>query len=121
MSTLGFVLIRTAGFFLPIIPNGRVAVGCTDGLDANDPNSDPTTCAETYMQLQGTSLATPHVTGIAALALSKFGPLTTSQLIDKLRAGATAKPCPAATSCEGTTAYNGFFGYGLVDSLRTIN
>jgi subtilisin family serine protease len=100
---------------------GRVAVGCTDGLDANDPSHDPTTCAETYMQLQGTSMSTPHVTGIAALALSKFGRLTTAQLVEKLRAGATSKPCPPDTSCEGTTAYNGFFGHGLVDSLETIN
>jgi subtilisin family serine protease len=100
---------------------GRVAVGCTDGLDANDPSSDPTTCAETYMQLQGTSMATPHVTGIAALALSKFGPMSTAQLIDRLRAGATPKACPPDTTCEGTTVYNGFFGYGLVDSLNTID
>ena len=28
--------------------NGRVAVGCSDGLDPNDPNSDPSTCAQTW-------------------------------------------------------------------------
>ena len=73
------------------------------------------------MQLQGTSMAAPHVTGVAALALNEFGRMSTAQLVDKLRAGATAQPCPPASSCEGRRSYNGFFGYGLTDSLHTVD
>ncbi|MDB4976433.1 MAG: hypothetical protein JWN48_4774 [Myxococcaceae bacterium] len=111
--------------------NGRVGIGCSDGLDPNDPNADPATCKETYALLQGTSSAVPHVTGIAALALSKFGKLSTASLLAKLAVGATDTACPAgsyqpypsdmpAETCTGTAANNAFFGQGQADAYATI-
>ena len=111
--------------------NGRVAVGCADGLDPNSPAADTTLCKETYALLQGTSQAVPHVTGVAALALSKFGKLSTSALVTKLAAGAAQIACPStayqpypeempAEICEGTKANNGFYGAGRVDALATL-
>lgn len=111
--------------------NGRVGVGCTDGLDPNDENANPSTCAETYALLQGTSMAAPHVTGVAALAISRFGKMPTELLLTKLQLGATSLACPKspyqpypeempAETCEGAGIYNGFYGAGEVDALRTV-
>ena len=111
--------------------NGRVGIGCSDGLDPNAPNADPSTCAETYALLQGTSQATPHVTGIAALAISRYGKLSGAQLLAKLALGTTKLACPSnpyqpypadmePDTCQGVKAYNSFYGAGLVDALATI-
>jgi lantibiotic leader peptide-processing serine protease len=111
--------------------NGRVGVGCSDGLDANDPASDPASCRETYALLQGTSEAVPHATGVAALVLSKFGRMSTSNLLAKLAAGATDTACPAGVyqpypdymppaTCTGTSANNAFYGKGQVDALASL-
>jgi len=111
--------------------NGRVAVNCSDGLDANDPASDPASCEQTYALLQGTSQAAPHVTGVAALAISRFGKMPTPVLAALLGRGAERMSCPAnpfqpypdempAETCEGSKYYNGFFGTGEVDALATL-
>ncbi|HEY6881722.1 MAG TPA: S8 family serine peptidase [Polyangiales bacterium] len=111
--------------------NGRVAEGCTDGRDPNDPAHDPSTCKATYAALQGTSQAAPHVTGVAALALSRFGKLNTPGLLAALVRGATPQACPAgdyqpypddmpAEKCQGLKPLNGFYGAGIVDALGTV-
>jgi len=111
--------------------NGRVGIGCSDGLDPNDPNADPSTCKETYALLQGTSEAVPHATGVAALAISKFGKLSTANLLAKLAAGATDTACPPGVyqpypddmppaTCTGPVTNNAFYGKGQVDALATL-
>jgi subtilisin family serine protease len=111
-----------------------------------DENGDPTNafvvkdcqrgvCAY-YQYLNGTSMASPHVTGVAALAVSRFGhgrrggfgldPRATEWI---LRATATNTPCPEprtyvyplldpkyTATCEGTADNNGFYGDGLVNA-----
>lgn len=111
--------------------NGRVAEGCTDGKDPNDPASNSDTCKATYVALQGTSQATPHVTGVAALAISRFGKMPAPKLLAALSRGATQTACPTgvyqpypeempAETCQGPKPYNGFYGVGIVDALGTV-
>lgn len=86
------------------------------------------TCA-TYGYLQGTSQATPHVTGVAALALSRRR-LSPGELLIELSRSAKALPCPVGpydpgmsgtpATCQGTTKFNNFYGAGEVDALSVV-
>ena len=68
----------------------------------------------------GTSMASPHAAGVAALLLSTHPGASDEQLLSLLRSEADDKPCPADARCTGTPAYNGFFGDGLVDALDAV-
>lgn len=105
-----------------------------------------TTCGY-YQYLQGTSMASPHAAGVAALIVSKYGlpdvirggKYLPASIVDaRLRQTAvdTACPTPAAFTytritpagatltathtCEGTTKQNGFYGNGLVNALKAV-
>jgi subtilisin family serine protease len=98
-----------------------------------------------YAYLQGTSMASPHATGVSALVVSRFGvkdprhmgglrlaPWKTEYVLTK---GAAAHACPVPplmdytlvgrtadfnALCEGSTEFNGFYGYGIVDAYATV-
>lgn len=73
-------------------------------------NSGTTTPgADSYAFYQGTSMATPHVAGVAALMLSKTPGMTPDQVESTLKA--TARAFPA--SC-------GSCGAGIVDAARAV-
>jgi subtilisin family serine protease len=83
-----------------------------------------------YESMCGTSMAAPHVTGVAALLASQH-PSASSQTITKmLTEQADPLPCPADYDLDGTGAqdayctgyqpYNGFYGHGLVDALKAV-
>jgi subtilisin family serine protease len=84
------------------------------------------TCS-TYAYLQGTSQAAPHVTGVAALVISRFGKMAPEALLARLSQGATPLPCPPSpydpgmtgqpATCTGPAAHNNFYGAGEVDAL----
>ncbi|GHH94483.1 S8 family serine peptidase [Streptomyces capillispiralis] len=83
-----------------------------------------------YAFLQGTSMASPHAAGVAALLKSKHPWATPAQLQALLKAQADNPGCPESydqdgdgvqdATCEGGNRVNGFYGYGIVDALRAV-
>ncbi|CAL9560529.1 hypothetical protein SUDANB6_04651 [Streptomyces sp. enrichment culture] len=83
-----------------------------------------------YAFLQGTSMASPHAAGVAALLKSKHPHATPARLQELLKAQADSLACPASYDqngdgtqdavCEGGKRDNGFYGAGIVDALRAV-
>lgn len=69
---------------------------------------------DNYVILQGTSMATAHVTGIAALVWESNLNLTGAQMRERLRR--TADPQPV-----GSISPNNTWGYGKVNALRAVS
>jgi subtilisin family serine protease len=94
-----------------------------------------------YQYLQGTSMASPHAVGVAALIVSQWGrpdrvhggktlaPWATELF---LKATAIRKPCPVPATyeypafdgltktCEGSYWHNGFYGAGVTDAQNAV-
>ncbi|MGR6969596.1 S8 family serine peptidase [Streptomyces cynarae] len=84
-----------------------------------------------YGFLQGTSMASPHVAGVAALLKSAHPWATPAQLQALLKAEADNPGCPAKpydgdgdgvvdATCVGGKRVNGFYGFGVVNALRAV-
>ncbi|MFC9595362.1 S8 family serine peptidase [Streptomyces sp. NPDC056944] len=73
-----------------------------------------------YASLSGTSMASPHVAGVAALLASANPAYTPADIRAKLGEQATDLACPSDARCTGTTAKNSFFGEGRVDALKAV-
>ncbi|MFI5617078.1 S8 family serine peptidase [Streptomyces sp. NPDC051567] len=96
-----------------------------DVIDIAAPGGDSTGIYSTlpggkYGSMSGTSMASPHVAGVAALLASTNPGITPAQLRDKLAVQATDIACPSDTRCTGTAAKNGFFGEGRTDALKAV-
>ncbi|MFF3350405.1 S8 family serine peptidase [Streptomyces sp. NPDC002779] len=94
-------------------------------VDITAPGGDTTGIYSTlpggkYGSKSGTSMASPHVAGVAALLASTNPGITPAQLRDKLATQANDVACPSDSRCKGTTAKNGFFGEGQVDALKAV-
>jgi subtilisin family serine protease len=94
-----------------------------------------------YQYLQGTSMASPHAVGVAALAVAQYGApdgkggvgLAPARVEQLLQGTATDTPCPEprtfvypglpaelTATCEGPPERNGFYGDGIVDALGIV-
>ncbi len=73
-----------------------------------------------YSSLSGTSMAAPHVAGVAALMASANPAATPAELRTALGVQASDLVCPSDARCTGTTAKNSFFGEGRVDALKAV-
>jgi subtilisin family serine protease len=87
-----------------------------------------------YCYAQGTSMASPHVAGVAALIVS-MGITSPGAVTARIDNTADPMPCPADVSqyaffpsanngapqaCQGGTGYNGWFGHGQVNALTAV-
>ncbi|MFJ6132255.1 S8 family peptidase [Janibacter terrae] len=100
----------------------RVVRGCPGGIGDTDP--DPDGRCGLYTWLQGTSMASPHASGVAALVISAHGDrMAPADVAAKLEQSATDAPCPpdeGSVRCVGTTQRNGIFGEGVVNAGRAV-
>ncbi|MFF9776968.1 S8 family serine peptidase [Streptomyces sp. NPDC013978] len=83
-----------------------------------------------YGYLQGTSMASPHAAGVAALLKSTHPWASPKQLQKLLKAQADEQACPTSYDqngdgvqdavCEGSPSVNGFYGFGIVNALKAV-
>jgi subtilisin family serine protease len=62
------------------VPGGETAVSAADGILSTLNSSTTTPGSETYRAYQGTSMATPHIVGLAALMYEKNPAVTPAQV-----------------------------------------
>jgi lantibiotic leader peptide-processing serine protease len=128
----------------PAAPNGTVLSTIAPGsfyetllppfLKVFDCSVSP--CAE-YLYLEGTSMATPHVTGVAALIESRYGPMPPGKMAALVGQSADPIECPDAATlalfepfpqfsngepqtCTGGRGYNSWYGHGQVNALTAV-
>jgi subtilisin family serine protease len=102
------------------------------------------TCAY-YLYIQGTSMASPHAAGVAALIVSEYGsrrgggislhPLFTQAYLEASATDTACKsnqpdgtfsythvgrPASWTSYCSGTEVYNSWYGHGIVDALEAV-
>ena len=116
-------------------PNGRVLSTYPASLISNClPSRRVFDGAATYCYLQGTSMASPHVAGVAALIASQ-GTKSPGAVAAKINNTADPIACPPDLSiyaffpavdngapqvCQGGTGYNSFNGHGQVNALSAV-
>lgn len=85
-------------------PGGDTRVSAANGILSTLNSGTTTPASDTYAFYQGTSMATPHVAGAAALMLAVNGSLTSDQVESLLRS--TTRAFPATCSQCGTGIVN---------------
>jgi subtilisin family serine protease len=115
-------------------PNGRVLSTYPASLFSTCLRKVVDPSGATYCYLQGTSMASPHVAGVAAL-IASTGITSPGATAAKVMNTADPQACPADLSiyaffpsvsngkpqvCQGGTGYNAFNGHGQVNALTAV-
>jgi subtilisin family serine protease len=94
-------------------PGGNGTTGdCTTAILSTLPGG-------TYGCIQGTSMASPHATGVAALIVSQFGRLGSNGDVD-LAPGQVEQIMESTAVDIGLPGYDECFGHGRIDALRAV-
>ncbi|MGP4091222.1 S8 family serine peptidase, partial [Streptomyces sp. KR55] len=91
-------------------PGGQTSTGTANGIYSTLNSGTKTPSTESYAYYQGTSMATPHIAGLAALMKSAKSSLTPAQIESAIKSNARALP----GSCSGGC------GAGLADAAKTV-
>ncbi|TMC70892.1 MAG: peptidase S8 [Chloroflexi bacterium] len=112
-------------------PNGRVLSTWPSYRPCTRKVTEGTTV---YCYLQGTSMASPHVAGVAALIVS-MGITSPGAVTARINNTADPMACPtdvsvyapfpatdngAPQTCQGGIGYNSWFGHGQVNALKAV-
>ena len=112
-------------------PRSEKAVYSNYGVGMNDvsaPGGNGNTCATSipstfpgggYVCLQGTSMASPHAAGVAALIVSQFGEIGEDGDV-KMPPQKVEALLQATTVDIGLEGYDECFGNGRIDALRAV-
>ncbi len=126
-ETKGVIAVSSLG------PQSEKAAYSNYGVPANDvaaPGGNGTTgdCTTTILStlpggaygcIQGTSMASPHAAGVAALIVSRFGKLAKNGDVEL--APSTVESIMERSAVDiGLTGYDTCFGNGRIDALRAI-
>jgi subtilisin family serine protease len=116
----------------PAATNGRVLSTYPSYRPCARRVVDPT--GATYCYLQGTSMASPHVAGLAALIKSQHPNWSAGAVTGRITSTADPMACPdtsiyapfpavdngAPQVCTGSPSYNSFYGHGQVNALSAV-
>ena len=91
-------------------PNGILS---TLNTGTTTPNASPG--GDTYIYYQGTSMATPHVTGIVSLLLSRIPTLTPAQILSIIQSSARTFPTGTGSDCATSTC-----GSGIINAAAAV-
>jgi serine protease len=97
-------------------PGGNGPDGGADAIESTYNSGTTVTATYTYQSRSGTSMAAPHVSGVAALMLSVNGALTPAQVTALMQGG--ARPFSAKTWCAMNA---GNCGAGLLDAAGAVS
>src|SRR5438270_2392240 len=117
--------------------HGRVLSTWPSDRGCSRPFVDPNVPSAHYCWQQGTSMASPHVTGVVAL-IESLGITQPGRVQARINNTADSMPCPTATQlaltapfpsmsngvpqhCQGGAGYNSWYGHGQVNALSAVS
>ena len=91
-------------------PGGQTSTGTANGILSTLNSGTQGPGSESYAYYQGTSMAAPHIAGLAALAKSANSALTPAQIESAIKTNSRALPGTCSGGC----------GAGLADAAKTV-
>lgn len=100
--------------------SGATDVAAPGGTGTGTPNGILSTFpANTWAAISGTSMASPHAAGVAALIVSQFGTLGPDGDV-KMSPTSVESILQSTTIDQGLVGYDECFGHGRINALRAV-